>query len=767
MRFAVETVVSVKSFGVIVGGRILDRGHPMAGHRMRLRATSIAILGQPVPGETWDVEGDVVDTAWGLQVVATRAVRSLPTGKLLCAYLAANVPGIGPERAQALWNRFGSDVGRVLADPRQLGLVAAIIAPDRPTLGPRLAASCQSAWQEAKAEADVIAWLSERGVDEMRVARTIMQAYGGKAVVQLGDNPYCLVPLLPWAMVDRVGLALLSEAGIADPSKDRRRLVGAADAVVKQVLREAGTAIGDAAFRERLARTLSIHSRAAIDEAVEAAAANQAIIPGANGTWRAPGAATMEEHLCQRLGRMLASDYPSREDEGGPGTLAAFVGSRTVKGAALHPEQQDAVLRVLAKPLAVLNGGAGVGKTAVVRAVADAWERCFGGKVVLCALAGKAALRLSQATGRLAMTIARLAHQLQEREQIAQQFTMGELSHGERDGKRARLDHLAELTPETLLVVDEASMVDLASLHRLVRQMPEGARLLLVGDEGQLPPVSFGIVFHRLVTDAAITTRLTVVHRQSESGGIPLVAGILRQGHVPVLPNHSGPGEGVSMRRCERTALAQAVEAVWDGLGGLGAGTLIVSTTWDGDAGVRALNERLQSRRAPGSTETVKGHLGQWFSVGDPVMFLRNDYGRGLFNRMMGVVVRVSCEVRTVSVRFDGMEAANEFQADELVDLALAYAMTVHSSQGSQAPAVIIPLYPNRLLDPSLLYTAVTRAERQVVFVGTDAVLEAAMARLPAAVTRLVGFEWPGTPMSIESRLDAAHVADTDIEPCA
>lgn len=731
----------------------------MTGRKIQLRVSSKAISGEPVAGETWDVQGDVVDTTWGPQVVATRAVRSLPTGKLLCAYFAAKVPGIGPERAQALWDRLGPDVGRVLADPEQLGLVAEIIAPDRPTLGPRLAASCQSAWREANADAGVIAWLSERGVEDSGVARTIIEAYGNMAVAQLVANPYCLVPLLPWAKVDRAGLALLSEAGVQDPSKDRRRLVGAADAVVKQVLKEAGTAIGDDDFRKRLARALGTQSRAAIDEGIKAATVNQAVIPGPNGMWRAPGAATMEQFLCERFRRMLAPDYPDQQSNVEPGALAAFVGGYTVNGRAMHTEQQAAVMHVLTRPLAILSGGAGVGKTAVVRAIADAWEERFGGRVMLCALAGKAALRLSQATGRVAMTIARLTHHLQERQRIGQRNALGEPSIGEREGRRTSLDHLAELTPDTLLVVDEASMVDLASLYRLVKQMPEGARLLLVGDEGQLPPVSFGIVFHRMVTDAAITTRLTVIHRQSEAGGIPLVAGILRQGRVPILSDHHGPAEGVSIRRCDRTALAQEVEAVWDGLGGLGCGTLILSTTWDGDAGVRKLNERLQSRQALGGIETVKGHLGQWFSRSDPVMFLRNDYALGLFNRMMGVVVRTACEERAVSVRFDGMEEEIEFQADELIDLALAYAMTVHSSQGSQAPAVIIPLYPNRLLDPSLLYTAVTRAERQVVFVGSDAVLQDAMARLPAAMTRLVGFEWPGTHRIATGRFDMMRSA--------
>lgn len=412
-------------------------------------------------------------------------------------------------------------------------------------------------------------------------------------------------------------------------------------------------------------------------------------------------------------------------------------------GRHLHPEQRDAILKVLETPLAVLSGGAGVGKTTVVRAIADTWETRFGGKVQLCALAGKAALRLSQATGRLAMTIARLTHQLEERERIEHDLAGGEMDDSDRERARKRLVQLAELTPSTMLVVDESSMVDLASLYRLVRYLPPGARLLLVGDEAQLPPVSFGLVFHRLVLDETITARLTVVHRQSEAGGIPEVARFIRRRLAPTLPDYLGPAEGVSIRRCEPASVASEVLAVWEGLGGLGAGTLIVSATWDGDAGVHSLNERLQLRNADRGQDVIKGHLGQWFSAGDPVMFLRNDYKRSLFNRMMGLVVDVDSEARALSVRFEGMSDPIEIGADDLIDLALAYAITVHSSQGSQAPAIIIPLYPNRLMDPSLIYTAVTRAERQVVFVGAGEVIEDALARDPASSRRLVGFSWP------------------------
>jgi len=740
MRVAVETLVSEKAFGVILRARVDDRGHAAHERKLRVRLANAVMLGRPVPGEIWDVTGEIKETRFGPQIEATRAVRAVPTGKLIQGYLAAHVPGVGTERAKALWKRFGEGLTQILDHPDYLDHIAETLAPDRPLLGPRLAAACQAAWRSARADTLTMDWLSARGIEDLKAARTILKVHGEHAIERLSENPYCVVPLMSWRQVDRLGLQLLAEAGVADPRLDRRRMVGAVDAAVKRTLKESATAITDADLRAHLAKLLATRNAALIDAAIAAGHDNLAIFPSRTGAWRAPGAAAMEEDLNRRFRRMLRPAAPYDAAIPPPTSFRSSVEGLQI-GGQLHPEQAEAILMVLESPLAVLTGGAGVGKTTVTRVIADIWENKAGGHVVLCALAGKAALRLSQATGRLAMTMARLIHQLRERAELDRQIAGGDLKPAEADRLNRRRASLAQITPDTMIIVDEASMVDLANLYNLVTHMPEGARLLLVGDEGQLPPVSFGIVFHRLVLDPAITARLTVVHRQREEGGIPAVSRAIRGQHLPVLPDYAGQGEGVSILRCTEKDLALAVEGVWRDMGGLTSNALIVTPTWKGIAGVEALNERLQSLNSAESP-VLKGHLGNWFSIGDPVMWTRNDYRRGLFNRLMGRVVTIDLDARSAAVRFDGLDEVVELGSDDLGDLSLAYAITVHSSQGSQAPVVIMPLYRTQLLDPSLIYTAMTRAERQLVFVGEETVIADALDRPLAANTRLVGFEW-------------------------
>lgn len=742
MLVSVTSIISQQDFGTIFSGEIAEPDHARRGECIRVNAYANTMLGRPAKGEVWDVEGSLQDTpAWGWQIKARKAFRPAPKGKLITAFLSGHCPGIGPERAQALWSAFGDRLGALLSDETNIPQLAAVIAPNRPYWAPTLAAACVRAWKDAQGETATLIWLDQQGIEDIGLARRIVRLLGDAAVERLTQNPYCLVPLLPWAKVDKLGLKLLRAAGATDPEKDRRRMVGACDAAVKAHIARGHTS----GTEDSLIQSLTVLLKEKQDSALIAAAiaagrSANAIFPVIGDWWRAPGCMQMEDEVVEGLRRIQSSTSPIAVSD--YAKLAALLDGMEAEHHCLHPEQRDAVLKILSSPLACLQGGAGVGKTTTTKAICDLWERC-GGKVLLAAVPGKAALRLSRSTHRLAMTLARLRLQLMRRDALERE--MAETNKGSEKIRIAKqLDQLMSIDSRTLVVVDEASMLDLVTTVQLLRLMPEGARLLLVGDEGQLPPVSFGLIFHRLVQDDSITARLVTVHRQSEASGIPAVAAAIRQCRIPTtFAPYRGLGTGVSLVECADDALQFEILKIWlEVYQRDGAPPLILSPTKeDEDAGIHALNKALHEAQK-GEKDELKGYFAQWYCVGDPVVYLRNDYETGLFNGLLGRVVGVDPDAEMATVQFDGYDEPHVLTKEDLIDLQLGYALTGHKAQGDQAPVVIIPLYKSQVLDPSWLYTAVTRAQRLVVLVGSFDVIKNALEQPRSADRRMVGFQW-------------------------
>lgn len=742
MLVSVTSIVSIRPFGSIFGARIEDQSHSSPGTLIRVKASSKAMLGQPVVGDLWDVQGTLIETPiYGLQIDATRATRKMPTGKLITSFLAGHAPGIGPDRANALWQHFGIELRTVLSDEANIPAIAAVIAPDRKNLAPQLAAACVREWKDAEAETRTLAWLDAQGIEDVQIARRVCQILGDSAIERLRANPYCLVPLLKWTKVDQLALKLLVEAGIDSPTSDIRRLVGACDAVVKAHIKDGHTAGTLESLISGLVECLDVSEESSlIGDAIAAGKQFGAILPVADNWWRAPGCAAMEDSVQQRFRDISVTKSQVKVPKAK--VIEELLLDAQAAGHPMHQEQREAVLKVVLRPLACLQGGAGVGKTTTAKVICDLWEQ-FGGNLVLTAIAGKAALRLSRSTGRLAMTLARLRMQLEERESIESRLD-GDLTPTDRKRAVAKLAKLAQINDRSLVLVDEASMLDLTNANALLRFMPDGARLVLVGDEAQLPPVGFGLIYHRLVSDDSITARLTVIHRQTEATGIPVVAAAVRDGVMPDLPQYIGPLDGVSFLEHDGSDLKSSIQKVWKQIRGVdNVAPLIVTATNKGDAGVNSLNALLHGIWHHGnSLEGMKGHFGQWFSAGEPVVCLKNDYAKGLFNGLLGEIVRIEPDEGTLLAQFEGYDELHRLDDMDLLDLQLAYAISCHRGQGSQAPVVIVPIHQSRMLDPSWLYTAITRAERQVVLIGSREVLANALAQPKAADRRMVGFTW-------------------------
>ncbi|MFB6352206.1 MAG: ATP-dependent RecD-like DNA helicase [Bradymonadaceae bacterium] len=375
-------------------------------------------------------------------------------------------------------------------------------------------------------------------------------------------------------------------------------------------------------------------------------------------------------------------------------------------GFELAEAQREAVGAAWKSPVVVITGGPGTGKTTIVRAVCMLGDE-LGRKIELCAPTGRAAKRLSEATGRNAQTIHRL---------LDYSFEEGGFQYDE--------DRPLDVD---MLIVDEASMLDTSLFHAVVRALPPRASLLLVGDVDQLPSVGPGDVLADLIRSGEIAVvELTEIFRQAERSTIVVNAHRINQGDMPVVPRRED-GELVDFYTIAadspETARDRIVRAVSERIPeAFGYNSVediqILAPMHRGDVGCRVLNEQLQERMNPGA-ETFEYYGREW-TVGDRVMQTRNNYDLDVYNGDIGRITDVDEITEVVDIDFEGRTVRYPFAS--LDELELAYAITVHKSQGSEYPAVVIPVVTQHyiMLQRNLLYTAVTRAEKLVVLVGSQ-----------------------------------------------
>jgi exodeoxyribonuclease V alpha subunit len=406
-----------------------------------------------------------------------------------------------------------------------------------------------------------------------------------------------------------------------------------------------------------------------------------------------------------RLAVFRSFDWPS-----------AFAVIQAQSRLALTPGQMDAVRAALTSRLAVLTGGPGTGKTTTVRSIIRLAEAA-GRSIVLASPTGRAAKRLSEATGHEAKTLHRLLEF-----KPAEGFTF-----------QRNEEHPLEAD---LVVVDEASMLDLLLANNLLKAIPPGAHLLLVGDVDQLPSVGAGNVLHDVIAaiegrdDAgaplaeASVIRLDAIFRQPEGSYIISNAHRINRGEMPLLDNRNASDFFLFREDDPARAAELVVELVRERIPrrfGLRSEQIqVLSPMHRGEVGVAALNQRLQAVLCPPKPGLAEREIGgRTYRVGDRVMQTRNNYDKEVFNGDMGQIAQISLEDQAVIVRMDDRPVAYDFlELDELVH---AYAISIHKSQGSEFPAVVVPLLTTHymMLQRNLLYTAVTRAQRLVVLVGS------------------------------------------------
>jgi exodeoxyribonuclease V alpha subunit len=611
--------------------------------------------------------------------------------------------GVGPAYAKRIVETFGEGALEVLDK-----------APERlhevPGLGAKRARALADAWSEQRGLASVMVFLQTHGAS-VALAGRIVKRFGPRAVDVVSRQPYRLaldVEGIGFKTADRIARSV----GIVRDAPER------AQAGLLHALGEA-SGRGHVALPEvelvRVACALLEVDEALLTTALGVLEADQRIVVDRESEARLVYARDLyqaERSLADALvSRVLSPARPSLEARDAEASLAEF--ERTT-GLSLAPEQRAAVLAAAAHPVLVLTGGPGVGKTTIVRAVLHLLLRAKL-EVKLAAPTGRASKRMSEATGREAVTV----HRLLEFDPRRYAFARDD-------------EHPIEAGA---VVVDEASMLDLRLAEALVRAVPTGARLILVGDVDQLPSVGPGAVLRDVIESGVVpTVRLRHIFRQAKGS---LIVENAHRIHDGVLPESAGDptGDFFVIERADAGAAADTVLQVvtrriperW----GLDPrrDVQVLAPMHRGLAGDEALNKRLQAELnppTPGAPSVERG--GNTYRPGDKVMQLRNDYKREIYNGDVGFVRALDRESRKMVVDFDDREVV--YEEAQLDELTLAYAISIHKSQGSEYPAVVIPLATEHfvMLSRNLVYTGVTRGKRLVVLVADPRALKLALA---------------------------------------
>lgn len=654
---------------------------------------------KPLVGDRLAVTGRWVDhKRYGRQLAAISWKRLLPdTTEGIERFLASGaVKGIGPALAHRILEAFGDKTLTILEkEPDRLLQIEGI--------GAKKLAIITDSFREEKDVNDLAVVLETHGVSG-RFASRLAQKYGRDAEYVLENEPYRLI-----AEIDGIGFKTADQIALAfglDPEAEDRLLAGLLY-VLQDMTNNGHVCIPDTELIRRAAAVLRaepLHLRDMLDESLSIGS----LVAATYGPDTYIYTEEMYHEECdiaQRI-RMLTGMKPLRLRTRVQLFLDRWQDTCQFE---LAEKQRQAVEQSLTSGLLVITGGPGTGKTTVVQTIISLAEQ-EQLRIALCAPTGRAAKRLAETTERKAQTIHRLL-----------------VPVGYDGGRQVFEYNETNMLKADLIIVDEVSMLDMSLFYSLLLAVPPTCRLILVGDADQLPSVGAGSILHDIIRSEKVpVVRLDTIFRQREGGRIVTNAHRINRGLLPVV------NEDEEFRFIEITSETQGADVITRlyeteaAAAGDAFAVQVLAPMYRQECGVDHLNELIQART--NGPETGKGELknkSTVYRVGDKVMQKQNDYEKGVFNGDIGQVFAVADKL--VYVRYPEQDV--KYEGPDLDEITLAYAITVHKSQGSEYHTVIMALVNSHaiMLQRNLFYTAVTRAKHKVILVGTKRALERAV----------------------------------------
>lgn len=674
-------------------------------------------------------EGDwKVDKRYGSQFVAQTWEEVMPATLYgIEKYLGSGlVKGIGPKFAQLIVSRFGLDTIEIIeTDIKRLYEV--------PGIGQKRVEKIAESWEKQKDIKNVMLSLQGYGVSTAYAAK-IYRQYGKESIDTVKTNPYKLADDI-WGIGFKTADTIASKMGYE--KNDLRRLKSGVTYTLSHMAEE-GNVYAEEEQLVKSAIELLDADETPVRQAISEMLQSEDLIADAEAIYMPPfyyaevGTANRLNKLLDCVEGSLFNIIPD----------ISVISKQT--GVEYDEVQAEAIREAVSSKVMVLTGGPGTGKTTTTQGIIAALK-AMGIRILLAAPTGRAAKRMSEATGMEAKTIHRL------------------LEYNPKDGYKRNDDNPLE---GDALIVDECSMIDLLLMNNLMKAIPAGMRLVLVGDIDQLPSVGAGNVLRDIIDSKRIPViRLTRIFRQAQESRIVMSAHAINKGVFPDTSNGKNTDFFFIQQEDPEQAVDTIVKLVKERLPNAykrpTSDIQVLTPMQRGVVGAANLNMALQTVLNPGQVSLNRS--GYSFRQGDRVMQLRNNYDKEVFNGDLGYIERVDMEDRTLFVCFDGRTV--EYDVSELDELTLAYATTIHKSQGSEYPIVVMPVLMTHyvMLQRNLIYTGITRAKKICVLVGTKKALSFAIRNLSVLKRntklkeRLNALEYQSAKVSMAAEPDADY----------